>query len=60
MGSVESMDHKSLVPQLLWFFFSAFSDKNTRPYIYPIRKRGEYFGIRNSEVVQRQQGFWIH
>ena len=32
MGSVENMDHKSAVPRLLWSFFSAFSDKNTRPY----------------------------
>jgi hypothetical protein len=33
MGSVKNMDHKSAVLGFLWFFFGAFSDKNTRRYI---------------------------
>jgi hypothetical protein len=33
MGSVKSMDHKSVVLGFCGFFFGASSDKNTRRYI---------------------------
>ena len=33
MGSVENMDHKSVVLGFCGLFFSAFSDKNTPRYI---------------------------